>query len=468
MIFNSLAFLVFFPAVTLIYFLLPSLRWRNMFLLIASYYFYMNWKPEYALLLFTSTFITYLASLGIERYERHKKLWVTLSAVSNLSILFFFKYYNWLGANITAGLQSAGLAIEIPHLDILLPVGISFYTFQALGYTIDAYRKDVKVERNFFRYALFVSFFPQLVAGPIERSTNLLQQFYDKRSFDYANFMPGLNLMLWGYFMKLVVADRCALYVDAVFNNPAHHNGGSFLLASILFTFQIYGDFAGYTYIAIGAARIMGFKLHDNFRRPYFATTITEFWHRWHISLSTCFRDYVYIPMGGSRKGNAKTYRNILLTFLLSGIWHGANWTFVLWGTLHGLIQCIERAFKWPKQQFAGLSRVAHYGLTMSIVVLAWLLFRADSIQAAWWALTQIFTNMAMPFVGFNNPTEWALVLLGVSILMVKEIIDERGINFHLSQSKSWLVRHTYALGMMFVILLCGVLEGGQFIYFQF
>lgn len=289
MLFNSIAFLLFFPIVCVLYFSIPPqmIRARNLLLLIASYYFYMNWQPAYALLLLTSTFVTYIAALGIGCFEdrRKKKICLVSSLVLNLSILFLFKYYNFLSSNISMGLEACGLKIDIPEFGLILPVGISFYTFQALGYSIDVYRGTTKVERDFATYALFVSFFPQLVAGPIERSNNLLPQFKQLHRFDYEAVMSGVKLMVWGYFMKLALADRCGIYVDAIFNNVDKHNGGSYLVASLLFPFQIYGDFAGYSLIAIGVARVMGFRLMENFRRPYFATSVGEFWHRWHISL---------------------------------------------------------------------------------------------------------------------------------------------------------------------------------------
>ena len=303
MLFNSFAFLIFFPIVCIIYYALPNLKWRNLFLLAASYYFYMNWEPVYALLLLTSTGITYFAAIAIGggKLQKHKKLVLWIGIILNLLILFFFKYFNFAAENVVALMGWLGIQIHVPEFKVLLPVGISFYIFQALGYLIDVYREDIKPEKNFFTYALFVSFFPQLVAGPIERSTNLLQQFYEKHKFEADKAISGVTMMLWGFFLKLVVADRCAIYVDAIYNNMGQHNGSSILLASILFCFQLYGDFAGYSYIAIGCSRVLGFKLMDNFRRPYFfSTSVQEFWKRNHISLTSWFMDYVYYPMVGS------------------------------------------------------------------------------------------------------------------------------------------------------------------------
>ncbi len=468
MLFNSLHFLVFFPIVCVVYFLLPSLKSRNIFLLCASYYFYMNWEPVYALLLFSSTLITYLAALGIAKYpEKSKKRLCLISSLAlNLGILFLFKYYNFAAENISILLEKFGLAIQMPKFGFLLPVGISFYIFQALGYSIDVYRGTTSVEKNFFTYALFVSFFPQLVAGPIERSTNLLQQFKKEHSFSYENVMSGIRLMLWGYFLKLVLADRCALYVDPVFNNVAYHNGGSFLLASLFFPFQIYGDFAGYSLTAIGAAKVMGFNLMENFRRPYFATTVTDFWHRWHISLSTWFKDYVYIPLGGNRVSTPRCHSNIMTTFIISGIWHGANWTFIVWGTIHGALQCIEKWLGWNKAHWNVTGKILHWFLTFCIVCLAWVFFRANSIDDACTIIVGMFSDLGVPFI--NSSSDIILTALALFIVLCKEYAEEYSWKFSISESPSWLIRHLYIICITVYIILFGVLNGGQFIYFQF
>ena len=339
MLFNSFAFLIFFPIISILYFIIPH-KYRWFFLLTASYYFYMNWKPGYALLIFTSTLVTWLCGLMVEKSEikRNKKVFLILSLLINFGILFVFKYFNFINESVYVLLEKYKIRWTIPNLDILLPVGISFYTFQAVGYTIDVYRGDLKAEKNLGIYALFVSFFPQLVAGPIERAKNLLPQFHEKHFPDPDRINIGLKQMIWGYFIKIVVADRLALYINAVYNNVNAHNGTTLLIATIFFSFQIYCDFAGYSNIAIGAAKIMGFDLMTNFTRPYFSSNIHEFWQRWHISLSTWFRDYLYIPLGGNRVGKFRNYVNILITFVVSGLWHGANWTFVIWGALHGFI----------------------------------------------------------------------------------------------------------------------------------
>lgn len=335
MLFNSFEFLLFFPIVCVLYFLLGKNKYRNPFLLLASYYFYMNWKPIYAVLILTSTILTYVCGLLVEKNsgEKKKQKWFLISSlVLNFGILFIFKYFNFINESIFIVLSTTGLKWTVPNLDVLLPVGISFYTFQAVGYSIDVYRGTIKAERNFITYALFVSFFPQLVAGPIERAKNLLPQFHSEHHFDADDVIEGIKQMIWGFFMKLCVADVLSSYVDAIYNNVANHNGTSMLLATLFFTIQIYCDFAGYSNIAIGVARVMGYRLMENFKQPYFALNIKEFWRKWHISLSTWFMDYLYIPLGGNRVSYSRHLLNLAITFLISGVWHGANWTFVIWG----------------------------------------------------------------------------------------------------------------------------------------
>ena len=346
MLFNSTQFLIFFPIVIILYFFIPK-KVRYFWLLAASYYFYMCWNAKYALLILASTIITYISGLLIDwckkkawtetKMVRAKKLCVAFSFVLNLGILVYFKYTNFLLASLTTLFESININLVMPSYDILLPVGISFYTFQALSYTVDVYRGDIYAEKNFFRYALFVSFFPQLVAGPIERSKNLLKQLATPSKLEFINVREGVLLMLWGYFLKVVVADRIAIYVDTVYGNPAAYPGMYLLIAAILFSIQIYCDFYGYSVIAMGAARILGYQLMDNFNAPFLSTSVSELWARWHVSLSSWFRDYLYIPLGGSRKGRLRKYINIMIVFLVSGLWHGASWHFVIWGCLNGM-----------------------------------------------------------------------------------------------------------------------------------
>lgn len=475
MLFNSLEFLVFFPLVCIIYFLIQNLRCRNLFLLAASYYFYMCWKPEYALLLLTSTGITYLASLCIAGGTRHKKLYLILSLVLNLGILFFFKYYQFAGENITALLSHFGILIHVPEFHFLLPVGISFYIFQALGYSIDVYRGDVAVERNFFTYALFVSFFPQLVAGPIERSTNLLQQFHIRHTFDGRAAIQGLHLMLWGFFLKLAIADRACQYIDEVYNHMDASNGGSCLLASILFCFQLYGDFAGYSYIATGCAKIMGFDLMSNFRRPYFfSVSVQDFWKRNHISLTTWFMDYVYYPLVGSSINLYWWCFCIFFTFFLSGFWHGASWTYVISFSIFGiyLVACLlkdkaQRSFEKKhqlkkKEWWLWLNR----GTTFLLVMLALVFFRANSVSDGFSCIEKIFGSLEIP--DLQGKIRYWIYLVGcLGLLFVGEYIIEYK-KYIVSER---LFVRTYAAMDSFlflIVLLFGVFDGGQFIYFQF
>ena len=427
----------------------------------------MNWEPSYALLLLTSTTVTYFAAIGIEHFkERSKRKWFLIaSIVINLAILFQFKYYNFLAYNIKEALSYCNLCINIPEFELLLPVGISFYTFQALGYSIDVYRGTTKVEHDFFTYALFVSFFPQLVAGPIERSNNLLIQFRTEHRFDYNRVMSGIRQMAWGYFIKLVLADRCAIYVDLVFNHVGHHHGGSYLLASILFPFQIYGDFAGYSLIAIGVANVLGFRLIDNFCRPYLSCSIGEFWHRWHISLSTWFKDYVYIPLGGNRVSRWRNYFNLLVTFMVSGIWHGANWTFLCWGSLHGLLLCIEKALGIGNYKYSGISKFFHMIITFVIVSFAWIFFRANNLNDAFEVLRSIVMDLQKPDLQYGI---LIAAIIAIVILMLKELAIENRWQWYEKAIKSTIFIHTYLILLISYIIIFGVFSGDQFIYFQF
>ncbi len=475
MLFNSFAFLAFFPLVCIVYYALPKLKWRNLFLLAASYFFYMNWEPVYALLLLASTCITYIAALCAVKYENRKKIILTIGVVLNLLILFFFKYFNFAAENVVEVMSWMGVRMCVPEFKVLLPVGISFYIFQALGYMIDVYRGDVKIEKNFFTYALFVSFFPQLVAGPIERSTNLLQQFYVKHKFEAENAISGINLMLWGYFLKLVVADRCAIYVDAVYNNMSNHNGSSILLASCLFAFQLYGDFAGYSYIAIGSSRVMGFKLMDNFRRPYFfSTSIQDYWKRNHISLTSWFMDYIYYPMIGNSKNVNWWYLSIFFTFVLSGFWHGAAWTYVICFSIHGFYLVIHSILDKTQKRFEKkhnlkkkewwlwMNRI----VTFFLVIYALVYFRANSLGDALLATEQIFTNIYSKLF-LQEPTHLAYAFIALFILFVVEyFVEYKKIN--ITKDNMLRIYSLCGIGLMILILSMGIFNGGQFIYFQF
>lgn len=466
MLFNSLTYLLFFPTICILYWCIPS-KFRNVMLLIASYYFYMSWEPAYAILIMITSLSTWGCALLIDKKERQKKLIITLCIIINLLLLFTFKYYNFAVYTITSTLSLTGYRLYIPHSDFLLPVGISFYTFQCIGYIIDVYRKDIKPEKDLITYTLFVSFFPQLVAGPIERAKNLLPQFHAKHAFDGDSFIDGLKMMIWGYFMKLCIAGNVAPYVDAVYNNVPNHNGTSFLLATFFFTFQIFCDFGGYSLIAIGTAKCLGFKLMQNFNHPYLSLSVKEFWRRWHISLSSWFSDYVYIPLGGSRCNQIKHYRNLLITMLTSGLWHGANWTFVCWGGLHGLyLICNSYYYKFTNKKPIA-PKLLRIIVSFFFISFAWIFFRANSITEAFTIITSIITSHGQLFKGDGIPS-LVLPLLMIGILLFKETKDEYQLELSLMHnSNPWISVPSSAM-IIIIILLCAEFNSGQFIYFQF
>lgn len=482
MLFNSLSFLLFFPIVVLLYWLLP-LKFRNGMLLVASYYFYMNWEPIYALLILLSSVSTFYCALKIDGCKHQKrsghtgktsyaKSWLMVCMILNFSILFLFKYFNFVTLTVHDMLASLGIVMEVPSFALLLPVGISFYTFQAIGYILDVYRGDLRAERNFMTYALFVSFFPQLVAGPIERAKNLLPQFHYRHIFDAEKVRHGLYLMAWGFFMKLCIADAVAPYVNAVYNNVSSHNGVSIWLATFFFTFQIFCDFAGYTLIAIGTAKCMNFDLMNNFRQPYLAKDIQDFWRRWHISLTTWFTDYLYIPLGGSRCSTAKHHRNILTVFLISGLWHGANWTFVCWGAYHGVLLAGHNAVrKISGKRYEILEKniflkLAGITVTFIVAMLGWVLFRANNISDARLIYRKMFTEFGPLYNGDGKPAIILPILL-ITILMGYEITKERG---RASIAVPPPFRTSIAVTAVLIVLtlLCAQFESGAFIYFQF
>jgi len=437
----------------------------------------MCWEPVYALLLLSSTIITYLSAIGISKYEGHKKSFVVISLLLNLSILFFFKYFNWMADNVANVMGSIGVSIFVPDFKVLLPVGISFYIFQALGYSIDVYRGTVKVEKSFFIYALFVSFFPQLVAGPIERSTNLLKQFHEKHKFDGDSAIRGINLMLWGFFLKIVVADNLAIYVNSIYNNLEGQSGSQVLVASILFCFQLYGDFAGYSYIAIGTSKVLGYRLMDNFVRPYFfSVSIQDFWKRNHISLTTWFMDYVFYPMVGTSVSLYWWCFCIFVTFFISGFWHGANWTYVISFSIFGfyLVVCLlkdnkqrqlEKKYKLKRKEWwIWLNR----GLTFLLVMFALIFFRANSVNDGFWAVYKIFSDTSVCFLYFEfifyfQKGVWAILLLLFIIEYVAEYKKTSFIEKHFLLS--YILMSQF---LLFLIFALGEFHGGQFIYFQF
>ena len=397
MLFNSWQFGVFLPIVFGLYWSVPQ-RFRWLLLLIASYWFYMSWNVKYIVLILFTTVISYLAAILLERYRNNKpvkKFILTATLVSCLGVLFVFKYFNFFAGAVADFLNMFALHLHPTTLKLLLPVGISFYTFQTLAYVIDVYRGNVKAERHFGVYAAFISFFPQLVAGPIERTNNLLPQIKAAPDFRYEQAAYGMKLMTWGFFKKLCVADVVAVWSDRVFNDVYNYKGFALILAMFFFTVQIYCDFSGYSDIARGCAKLFGIELMENFKSPYFSASIREFWSRWHISLSTWFRDYVYIPLGGNRCGKFRHNVNLMITFIVSGLWHGANWTFVVWGAVHGLAQVIENAFVPKGYEPHGVARAVRVLGTFTFVMLAWVFFRANSIGEAVYVIGNIFTGIA-------------------------------------------------------------------------
>lgn len=466
MLFNSLAFLLFFPIICLLYWGIPY-RLRNTLLLLASYYFYMSWEPKYAILILFTSLTTWICGLNISKNSNHKRLHLSICIVTNLLILFFFKYYNFVIDSICSIELFKNLRLYIPYSEFLLPVGISFYTFQSIGYTIDVYRQEIKPEKDFLTYALFVSFFPQLVAGPIERAKNLLPQFHHRHYFNGEEFTEGLKLMLWGFFMKLCIAGNVAPYVDAVYNNVSNHYSSSLILASVFFSFQIFCDFGGYSLIAIGTARCLGFRLMQNFNHPYLSTSVKDFWHRWHISLSSWFGSYVYIPLGGSRCNLIKHCKNLMITMLASGIWHGANWTFIWWGGIHGIFLVINTLYLkiFGKNNF--IPKAINIITTWILVTWAWIFFRANSLSDAFTVMKRIIFDHGKFYKGEGYPSI-ILPLLMILILLIKEIKDEYKFKFSLiHHSNPWISIPSVAL-LIITILLCAEFNSGKFIYFQF
>jgi len=475
MLFNSVEFVIFYIVVTTLYFLVPH-KFKWAILLAASCYFYMAFVPVYILILGFTIVIDYFAGIFIEKAtKRHqRKMLLAASLVANIGILAVFKYFNFINLNLGILLQNFNYHNPIPYLAILLPIGLSFHTFQAMSYTIEVYRGNQKAERHFGIYSLYVMFYPQLVAGPIERPQNILPQMHAKHTFNYNLMVSGLKLMLWGFFKKLVIADRLSIFVNSVFNNPHLHNGTTIIIASFFFAIQIYCDFSGYTDIAIGCARTMGFDLMKNFNRPYFATNIQDFWRRWHISLSTWFRDYLYIPLGGSKVTAWRRYFNLFIVFLVSGLWHGANYTYLIWGALHGIYCVIYVAIrpwlrKTPENRFAAsLMYVGNIFITISLVTFAWIFFRANSVSDAFTLIGNLKSFGAKPFIG-DGISNFAHSLLAILLLFIVEYkMEYFPGKLNLFNSRNIVVRWGALAFTIFLILILGVFNGGQFIYFQF
>jgi len=507
MLFNSFAFLLFFPIVTIAYFALPH-RFRWALLLLASCIFYMAFIPKYILILLVTISVDYFAGIGIEATQGSRRRWLLIaSLLTNLGMLAFFKYFNFANENLGALARFIGWNYPMENLKIILPIGLSFHTFQSLSYTIEVYRGNQKAERHYGYLALYVLFYPQLVAGPIERPQNILHQLHEEHHFDYQRVSEGLKWMAWGMFKKVVIADRMALFVNAVYDAPHQHMGPALAVATLAFALQIYCDFSGYSDIAFGSAQVMGIALMKNFRHPYFAKSISEFWRRWHVSLSTWFRDYLYIPLGGNRVSSSRWAVNLFMTFLVSGLWHGANWTFVIWGALHGLYMVLERFASpiWSRfnltdlsPRFSGLGDKLSMLSTFLLVSFAWIFFRANNLQDAWYVVSHLFRGWNPFFVqaleivgeGFSglltfrdslfqiigaltpiSRSEIFLTLLALTFFLYVEGRQEHGNFMEEIRLKKPQVRLAYYAILVATILALGTSYTGvqqAFIYFQF
>jgi D-alanyl-lipoteichoic acid acyltransferase DltB (MBOAT superfamily) len=493
MLFNSFHFLVFFPIVTGLYFLVPH-RFRWALLLAASCYFYMVFKPVYILILAFTIGVDYVSGILIEGSTgRRRKRWMLASLCANVGVLAIFKYYNFLDQSLRGLLDTAGLALPTPPLlSILLPIGLSFHVFQSLSYTIEVYRGNYPAERHLGIFALYVMFYPQLVAGPIERPQNLLHQFREHHRFDYERVVAGLQLMLWGFFKKVVIADRLAPFVNLVYDDVHSYRGVSLMVATVFFAFQIYCDFSGYSDIAIGSAQVMGFRLMKNFDRPYFSKSISEFWKRWHISLSTWFKDYLYVSLGGNRVTRSRWFFNLFFTFLVSGLWHGANWTYVIWGAINGVYLVVEILLREAAGK-AGIKaptrglwfwpvRAAQVLSTFLLVCFAWIFFRANNLADARYIVSHMFDGVrtlrmevqSLAFIKMNilmrrDKWDFIIAMLALGVLFSVHLIQRRhSMREFIARRSAW-VRWGLSYAIIIAILFFGAFnESQQFIYFQF
>jgi alginate O-acetyltransferase complex protein AlgI len=486
MLFNSLSFLLFFPITTVIYFLLPH-RMRWIHLLACSCVFYAAFIPSYLLVLLAVILIDYTAGLLIERaIGRARVMFLILSLVANIGLLGIFKYFDFLNANVRSIANFIHWNYPVRNLGMLLPIGLSFHTFQSMAYTIEVYRGRQRAERNFGIYSLYVMFYPQLVAGPIERPQHLLHQFRENHDFNADRTFDGLRQMLWGFFKKVVIADRIAAIVDAIYADPAHAGGAYLILATWLFAIQIYCDFAGYSDIAIGAARVLGFDLMTNFNRPFASQSVGEFWRRWHISLSTWFRDYLYIPLGGSRVTPPRWCLNVMIVFLISGMWHGANWTFAAWGALHGVYMIASRLSENGRNRiatamglhaFPRLHKAWRIFVTFNLISLAWVFFRSPTLGDAWLLLKHIpagdfWARPQLPLAAFDHKafsmSDCYTAIALVIFLFVSEWLQSRDLDASRPGAQPIWLRWTVYYALILLILWIGVLGGKTFIYFQF
>ncbi len=473
MLFNSIDFIIFFAVVVVLYFTVPQ-RFRYVVLLMASCYFYMAFIPWYILILFYLIVLDFFLGLKIERTEnkKHRLRWLWVSIFSNIGTLFVFKYFNFFNANFSEFFGMLDISYPKYYFSLLLPLGLSFHTFQSLSYIIEVYRGNVKAEKHLGIYALYVMFFPQLVAGPIERPAHIIPQFREVHQFSFPRLISGGQRMLWGFFKKIVIADNLAIFVNIVYGNPGEFSGPYLAMATVFFAFQIYCDFSGYCDIALGAAEVLGFKLSENFNYPYFASSISDFWRRWHITLSLWFRDYVYFPLGGSLGKEIKTIRNLLITFLLSGLWHGANWTFVIWGLLNGVYLVFGH---WKRKFFPGLPSFNFVSVfsTFILTCFAWIFFRAKNLTDAWYIVTNLFSGWGS--FSFSEAiylgridTDFFLAILGITVLLLVEKIHTQPDFYKKTFLSSTVMRTAGYTALLFLIAALWEGRGTEFIYFQF
>jgi len=482
MLFNSIGFALFLPIVFILYWFATrgNLKLQNILLLVSSYYFYSCWDYRFLFLLIFSTLLDYFTGIKINETEKYKKrtFWLWLSICVNLGFLGVFKYYNFFAESFAEGLLNFGIKADFVTIQVVLPVGISFYTFHGLSYVIDIYKNRINPEKNFINYSVFVSFFPLLVAGPIERATHLLPQIIKKRKFDYSKAVDGLRQILWGFLKKIVIADNCAEYANTIFNNSADYSGSTLVLGALFFAFQIYCDFSGYSDIAIGTAKLFGIDLLRNFAFPYFSRDIAEFWRRWHISLSSWFRDYLYIPLGGSRVGVWLKIRNTFIIFLLSGFWHGANWTFIIWGLLNAVYIMPSIIFNTNRNNldmvakgklFPTLMEILSIALTFGLTVFAWIFFRANNVKHAIGYISKIFSNTLFTIPNFPGIEKSPPIIILTFLFLIVEWIG-REQQFAISTlGLKWprIVRWAlYNIVILTIIYFAGTKQ--QFIYFQF
>lgn len=489
MLFNSTEFILFLPLVTVVYYIAKH-KYRWIILLIASYFFYMALSPKYTIFIIITTISTYVTALLMDRCstKKDKKKYLILNFTINLGLLIIFKYLNFISTSFNTILKALNLSHQLPILNLILPIGISFYTFKALGYSMDVYRQDIKAEKHFGLLALFLSFFPQLLSGPIDRASNLLPQLRKEQKLEYDNIKKSLFLIMWGFFKKMVIADNLALFVNQVYNSPTNYTGIPLIMATIFFGIQIYCDFSGYSDIAIGVGRILGFKAIDNFNRPYASKSVSEFWRRWHMSLSFWFRDYLYIPLGGNRVSSKRWIFNQLIVFLLSGLWHGANWTFILWGMLHGVYIIVSKLTKAMREDISKKLNLNKYPkiyaafkvlLTFILVDFAWIFFRANSLSDAGYIVTHLFTGINLNLIsivellgtlGIKKFNFVMTILFTIWLFIIENYKGDNSIE-NVTNQKSTIIRWVFYYVLLFSIILLGGYgyeESTQFIYSQF